>query len=186
MISIKVIFDDGNYLFTEMNCDFETAQKYYIGKRFNLGIEKDKMVKCVGIEPLTNEDATMATPKKKTSTIFRNLTEYLQIKAEISALEKKAKELGDELFKDPDMLPDNIMVDEITYVKQEREPIIPVGLSMLKEANLDVSVIMPLASWSMTTAKSVYGQSGETSIKSTKAFLNERAVKKTSVFYKKK
>lgn len=186
MISIKVCFNDGDYLFTEMNCSFEDAQKYYVGKRFNLGIEKDRMVTCTGIKLLTNEDTIMATPKKKTNTIFATLTKYLQIKAQISELEKEAKELGEGLFRDPDMLPDNIMVDNTTYIKQEREPQIPVNLGMLKEAHLDETIILPMATFSMTTIKTVFGNSGEAAIKETKRFLDERAVKKTSVFYKKK
>ncbi len=56
MISIQVIFEDGNYLLTDINATFEEASKYYVGKFFQFGdtdeIPMDKMVKCVAIKEL--------------------------------------------------------------------------------------------------------------------------------------
>ena len=50
MINLKVIMENGDYFFTKFNGTEETARQYYIGKVFNMGILKDKMVKCINIE----------------------------------------------------------------------------------------------------------------------------------------
>ena len=50
MIEIKVYFDNKDSLSTKINVTFEEAKKYYIGNVFNIGIVKDKMVKCNKIE----------------------------------------------------------------------------------------------------------------------------------------
>ena len=46
MIEIKVYFDNKDSLSTKINATFEEAKKYYVGNVFNIGIVKDKMVKC--------------------------------------------------------------------------------------------------------------------------------------------
>ncbi|MDA3855062.1 MAG: hypothetical protein PF569_02300 [Candidatus Woesearchaeota archaeon] len=48
-ITVKVEFEDGNYLVTGINTDLNGAEDYYLGKYFNFGIEGDKMVKAVKV-----------------------------------------------------------------------------------------------------------------------------------------
>ena len=56
MIAIQVLFEDGNYLLTDINVTFEEAATYYVGKYFQFGDTDehpmDKMVKCVAIKEL--------------------------------------------------------------------------------------------------------------------------------------
>ena len=47
---IKVIFEDGDYLYTTINGSKEDVRAYYIGKFFNCGAVEDKMKKCVDVE----------------------------------------------------------------------------------------------------------------------------------------
>ena len=51
-ITVKVTFDDGDYLTTPINTDLDGAKDYYLGKYFNLGIEDDRMVKAVKVEEI--------------------------------------------------------------------------------------------------------------------------------------
>lgn len=47
---IKVIFEDGDFLYTTINGSKEDVRAYYIGKFFNCGTVEDKMKKCVDVE----------------------------------------------------------------------------------------------------------------------------------------
>ena len=47
---IKVIFEDGDFLYTTINGSKEDVRSYYIGKSFNCGTVEDKMKKCVDVE----------------------------------------------------------------------------------------------------------------------------------------
>ena len=47
---IKVIFEDGDFLYTTINGSKEDLISYYIGKFFNCGTAKDDMKKCVDVE----------------------------------------------------------------------------------------------------------------------------------------
>ena len=51
-IEVKVTFDDGDSLTTQINTDLECAKKYYLGKMFNLGVEDDVMKKAVKVEEI--------------------------------------------------------------------------------------------------------------------------------------
>ena len=58
-MELRVYFDDGNHLDTRFNGTLEEAKKYYIGKTFNLGVDRDDMRKCTGLEPLHNEQGRL-------------------------------------------------------------------------------------------------------------------------------
>lgn len=48
--AVKVNFDNGDNLETEINGTYESIRQYYLGKTFNLGNgENDLMAKCVSI-----------------------------------------------------------------------------------------------------------------------------------------
>ena len=51
-IEVKVTFEDGDSLTTQINTDLEGAKKYYLGKMFNLGVEDDVMKKAVKVEEI--------------------------------------------------------------------------------------------------------------------------------------
>jgi hypothetical protein len=53
-VSVKVVFENGNSLETELNGNFADARKYYLGNTFNLGREDDVMTKAVEVYDLTN------------------------------------------------------------------------------------------------------------------------------------
>lgn len=46
----KVIFEDGDFLYTRINDRKEDVRAYYIGKFFNCGTVEDEMKKCVDVE----------------------------------------------------------------------------------------------------------------------------------------
>lgn len=56
---IKVIFEDGDFLYTTINGSKEDVRSYYIGKSFNCGTVEDKMKKCVDVEFLNWEGFNM-------------------------------------------------------------------------------------------------------------------------------
>lgn len=47
---VKVIFENGDYLFTTINGTEAEVKDYYIGKVFNIGTVADNMQKCVDVE----------------------------------------------------------------------------------------------------------------------------------------
>lgn len=49
MLTIKVMFEDGDYLITRINLSLEEAKNYYIGNKFNLGIVEDDFKTCINI-----------------------------------------------------------------------------------------------------------------------------------------
>lgn len=51
-ITVKVTFEDGDYLTTRINTDLDGAKEYYEGQLFNLGVVEDRMVKAVKVEQL--------------------------------------------------------------------------------------------------------------------------------------
>ena len=46
----KVTFENGDYFYTAFNGTKEEIRNYYIGKIFNLGVEKDDLQKCIAVE----------------------------------------------------------------------------------------------------------------------------------------
>ena len=56
MISIKVVFENGDFLITDINATFEEAAKYYVGQSFNFGdtdeYPQDRILKCVAIQEM--------------------------------------------------------------------------------------------------------------------------------------
>ena len=50
MITVKVIFVNGNSLTTGINTTLKGARDYYLGKYFNLGAEHDDMQKAIRVE----------------------------------------------------------------------------------------------------------------------------------------
>ena len=47
---VKVIFENGDCLFTTINGTEAEVKDYYIGKVFNIGTVTDNMQKCVKVE----------------------------------------------------------------------------------------------------------------------------------------
>jgi hypothetical protein len=52
LMAVKVTLDDGSYYVTDVNADggLESAEKYFLGKNLNFGIEDDDIKKCVKVE----------------------------------------------------------------------------------------------------------------------------------------
>lgn len=50
MRSIRVTYEDGNTIDTNINGTRKEITDYYVGKYFNFGIEDDHMVKAVAVE----------------------------------------------------------------------------------------------------------------------------------------
>lgn len=49
MITIKVLYENGDEVFTRINATFEEAQDYYLNKVFNLGSVNDDLQRCIGL-----------------------------------------------------------------------------------------------------------------------------------------
>jgi len=55
MITIRVLFANGDSFVTGINCSYLDAYAYYVGKVFNLGTGgEDKLVECLHIQLLDN------------------------------------------------------------------------------------------------------------------------------------
>lgn len=50
MKTIKVIFENGDYLYTKINGTSEEIKDYYVGNIFNIGVVEDNLQKCISIE----------------------------------------------------------------------------------------------------------------------------------------
>lgn len=122
----------------------------------------------------------------KEVSLVSDLKIYLRKKAELEEMEKDLKEFGKDLFKNPELLPDTVEVDGRIYAKQTRNPTIAVTNKMIEDGGLDLDRILPLAVFSMTLVKTVFGKSGEAAVKATDAYSDELALKEISTFYKKK
>lgn len=55
MLSLKVIYDNGDYTTTGFNGTLAEAEQYFIGTTFNLGTERDDMHRCVKVELLGDD-----------------------------------------------------------------------------------------------------------------------------------
>lgn len=53
--AVRVYFDDGDSLLTEINGTVEQIEQYFLNKTFNIGCAEDKMKKCTRIEFLEDE-----------------------------------------------------------------------------------------------------------------------------------
>jgi len=52
-VAVKVFFENGNSLITEINGNFERAKDYYLNKVFNIGqCGHDNMSKCISVKLL--------------------------------------------------------------------------------------------------------------------------------------
>jgi hypothetical protein len=51
-ITVKVTFDNGDFLFSTINGDLESAKKYYLGNEFNLGSVEDNMTTAIKVEQI--------------------------------------------------------------------------------------------------------------------------------------
>ena len=123
----------------------------------------------------------MAATKKVDLNALRKL---LQVKQKIKELEAEKAELEEKLFANPDLLPDLVTLDGDTYEKTERAPIVSINTAMLKQASLDPTQIMPVAKFSISLVKQIYGSAGEKKVRSCKMFTEELKLGKPSVFYK--
>jgi hypothetical protein len=52
MITVKVYFENGDSLISNINTNFQCAKEYYEGNIFNIGIIEDNLQKCTNIELL--------------------------------------------------------------------------------------------------------------------------------------
>ena len=129
---------------------------------------------------------TNTTAAKMTKSLEKKLTEYLNLKMQMKDLEDEIKELETVVFAKPEILPDTYEVDGKVFVKQTRNPVVAVTQQMVEDAGLNLDRIMPLATFSMTLVGTVYGKSGKAAVEETDAYSDELAIKKISVFYKKK
>ncbi|MEX5624638.1 hypothetical protein ABFV62_31420 [Pseudomonas syringae] len=58
MIAIKVIFEDGNTITTDINCTYQEAIEYYVGNKFQFGdtwqCPEDKLVEAIKVDLLND------------------------------------------------------------------------------------------------------------------------------------
>jgi ribosomal protein L21E len=52
MIKIKCYFENGDAIISKINGTIQDAEKYYVGKVFNIGSVADNLQKCIKIEVL--------------------------------------------------------------------------------------------------------------------------------------
>ena len=116
----------------------------------------------------------------------KKLEEYLTIQAEIKELEELCKPLKEILFSEENKpnLPDTFSCNAGDFIKQERNASIQVTQKMIEQADLDIDMILPVASFSMTTCKAIYGVSGEKKLKNSDLYMEELSAASKSVFYK--
>lgn len=121
----------------------------------------------------------------KESKFIKKLKDYLRAKDELKKMEEDVKEMEKEIFKNPELLPDLVVVDDIKWKKQKRNPTVNITNKMIEDAGLDLERIIPLATFSSTLVKTVYGESGKKAVEETDAYMDEFAMKTISIFYKK-
>lgn len=55
MLTLKVVFSDGDYLITRFNGTKQEAETYYLNRSFNVGATTDAMKKCIETDFLEEE-----------------------------------------------------------------------------------------------------------------------------------
>ncbi len=126
-----------------------------------------------------------APSASKDPKFMKTLKGYLRAKAELKKMEEDIKELEKIVFKNPEILPDEVEVDGVNYKKQKRNPTIAITNKMIEDAGLDLERILPLASFSSTLVETVFGKSGKKAVEQTDAYTDEFSMKTISIFYKK-
>lgn len=129
---------------------------------------------------------------KKSNT---KLEEFLELKMKIKALEEKAKALSDELFAEPENLPDNVVVRILSkktkgivtheFQKIEKTPTSQISAKMIELAGMDINNFAPFATYPVATIIRMVGESGFKKIKRTKEYKRVMAGKKSIFYYKK-
>lgn len=127
----------------------------------------------------------MEKPNSANKKFMENLKNYLRKKDELKKMEDEVKEMEKLIFKNPEILPDVVEVDGIDWKKQKRNPTVNITNKMIEDAGLDLERILPLATFSSTMIKTVYGESGKKAVEETDAYCDEFAMKTISIFYKK-
>lgn len=127
----------------------------------------------------------MEKPASANKKFIESLKNYLRKKAELKELEDEVKKMEAVVFKNPELLPETIEVDGVDWKKQKRNPTVNITNKMIEDAGLDLERILPLATFSSTMVKTVYGESGKKAVEETDAYCDEFAMKTISIFYKK-
>lgn len=50
MKTYKITYSNGDYNYTKANGTEEDVRRYFLGTVFNIGIERDLLVKCINVE----------------------------------------------------------------------------------------------------------------------------------------
>ncbi|MEC0031175.1 hypothetical protein P4L24_25345 [Bacillus cereus] len=76
MITVKCFYENGDTVTTQINCTFEQAKEYYVGKIFNLGSITDNLQKCIKVKLLTQKEIELKTLASKMIDEYREIGKF--------------------------------------------------------------------------------------------------------------
>ena len=125
-------------------------------------------------------------PKLSTKSMKNKLEQYLSIQNEIKCLEETASELKKELFSEENVgnLPDAFSCSAGDFILQSRTAPIPVTIGILQECGVDINMIIPMATFSKTLCKNIFGSSFEKKLAKSDTYREELENTVKAYFYK--
>ena len=124
--------------------------------------------------------------KLTTKMMNKKLVQYLSIQSEIKTLEESIADLKKELFSEENVgnLPDTFSCDSGDFILQSRTAPIPITIGVLQECGVDINMIIPMATFSKTLCKNIFGSSFEKKLNKSATYENELENTAKSFFYK--
>ena len=125
-------------------------------------------------------------PKLSTKSMKNKLEQYLSIQNEIKCLEETASELKKELFSEENVgnLPYAFSCSAGDFILQSRTAPIPLTIGILQECGVDINMIVPMATFSKTLCKNIFGSSFEKKLAKSDTYREELENTEKSYFYK--
>ena len=133
--------------------------------------------------------AVKKSKKKEMSLALKNkLEEYLILKAKMKEDEEKAAEMATVIFANPEILPEEFLVDFGEYEKVYKliinEPRVDITQAMIKAAGIDPAPLYPFATFAVGKIKTMMGDASVLKIKKTKEFVDASSSKSKTYYYK--
>ena len=116
----------------------------------------------------------------------KKLDHYLAVQNDIKMLEESIVDLKKELFSEENVgqLPETFSCDAGDFILQSRTAPIPITIGILQESGVDINMIVPMATFSKTMCKNIFGSSFEKKIGKSSTYRDELQNTQKSYFYK--
>ena len=124
--------------------------------------------------------------KLTTKTMKKKLDHYLAVQNDIKMLEESIADLKKELFSEENvgLLPETFSCGAGDFILQSRTAPIPITIGILQECGADINMIVPMATFSKTLCKNIFGSSFEKKVVKSSTYRDELQNTPKAYFYK--